>query len=116
MPGMNGLELFERVARLPVPVACLLLTGSSSFFGRSGSADQYVLTDQARRPKPRVGVADPARRNHRVETFAALGRSKHPRKLTERDTLLCAPGRLVGLDVPYAFELKTSNRVETHVR
>jgi DNA-binding NtrC family response regulator len=44
MPGMNGLELFERVARLPVPVACLLLTGASSFIGRHGSVNHYVLT------------------------------------------------------------------------
>jgi YesN/AraC family two-component response regulator len=44
MPGMNGLELFERVAKLPSSVACLLLTGSSSFIGRSGTVDEYVLT------------------------------------------------------------------------
>jgi DNA-binding NtrC family response regulator len=47
MPGMNGLELLERVARLPVPVACLLLTGSTAFIGRSGSANQYRLTKPA---------------------------------------------------------------------
>jgi DNA-binding NtrC family response regulator len=44
MPGMNGLELFERVAKLKMPVACLLLTGSSSFIGRSGTVNEYVLT------------------------------------------------------------------------
>lgn len=44
MPGMNGLELFERVAELPSPVACLLLTGSSSFIERSGTVNEYVLT------------------------------------------------------------------------
>jgi DNA-binding NtrC family response regulator len=44
MPGMNGLELFERVAKLKDPVACLLLTGSSSFIGRHGSVNEYVLT------------------------------------------------------------------------
>jgi DNA-binding NtrC family response regulator len=44
MPGMNGLELFERVARLPTTVACLLLTGSSSFIERHGTVNEYVLT------------------------------------------------------------------------
>jgi DNA-binding NtrC family response regulator len=44
MSGMSGLELFERVAKLPTSVACLLLTGSSSFIGRSGTVNEYVLT------------------------------------------------------------------------
>jgi len=43
MPGMDGLELFERIAQLPVRVACLLLTGSTHF-GQGRSVDQYVLT------------------------------------------------------------------------
>ena len=43
MPGMNGLELFDRVARSKIPVACLLLTGSMAFIDRSGSGDAYVL-------------------------------------------------------------------------
>ncbi|MET0792343.1 MAG: response regulator [Polyangiaceae bacterium] len=43
MPGMNGLELFDRVAKAKLPVACLLLTGSMSFIHRGGSADEYVL-------------------------------------------------------------------------
>ena len=47
MPGMNGLELFERVARLPNPVACLLHTGSTSFVGHSRGVDQYVLSKPA---------------------------------------------------------------------
>ena len=44
MPGMNGVELFERVAKLPYPVACLLLTGATSFIGQQSSVDHYVLT------------------------------------------------------------------------
>ena len=44
MPGMNGVELFERVAQLPHPVACLLLTGSTSFLERQDTVNQYVLT------------------------------------------------------------------------
>ena len=43
MPGMNGLELFDHVAKSKLPVACLLLTGSMSFIDRGGSADEYVL-------------------------------------------------------------------------
>ena len=43
MPGMNGLELFDQVAKLKRPIACLLLTGSMSFIDRGGSADEYVL-------------------------------------------------------------------------
>ena len=43
MPGMNGLELFDRVAKSKRPIACLLLTGSMSFIDRGGSADEYVL-------------------------------------------------------------------------
>ena len=43
MPGMDGLELLQRVAKLPLPVACLLLTGSPAFIDRGGCADQYVL-------------------------------------------------------------------------
>ena len=44
MPGMNGVELFERVAKLPFPVACLLLTGASAFIERQSSTEHYVLT------------------------------------------------------------------------
>jgi DNA-binding NtrC family response regulator len=47
MSGMNGLELFERVAKLATPVACLLLTGSTSFIGRHGTVNEYVLTKPA---------------------------------------------------------------------
>lgn len=43
MPGMNGLELFERIAKSKLPVACLLLTGSMSFMHRNAWADEYVL-------------------------------------------------------------------------
>ena len=43
MPGMNGLELFAQVAKLPTPVPCLLLSGASSFIGRSVPAEHYVL-------------------------------------------------------------------------
>ena len=38
MPGMNGLELFDRVARSKLPVACLLLTGSMAFIDRAVGA------------------------------------------------------------------------------
>jgi hypothetical protein len=41
---VTQVELFEQVARLPVPVACLLLTGASSFIRRHGSVNHYVLT------------------------------------------------------------------------
>ena len=44
MPGMSGVELFERVAQLPFNIACLLLTGASSFLGGQSSLDHYVLT------------------------------------------------------------------------
>lgn len=43
MPGMDGLELFQRVSKLPVPVACLLLTGAMQFVDRN-TVDHYVLT------------------------------------------------------------------------
>ncbi len=43
MHGMTGTELLEKVARLPDPVGCLLVTGSSSFIGRAGAGDHYVL-------------------------------------------------------------------------
>jgi len=47
MPGMNGIELFERVAQLPCPIACLLLTGASSFIAQRASVGHYVLTKPA---------------------------------------------------------------------
>jgi DNA-binding NtrC family response regulator len=45
MDGMTGVELLEKVAELPEPVGCLLVTGSSSFIGRHGAGvgDHYVL-------------------------------------------------------------------------
>ncbi|HEY3667506.1 MAG TPA: response regulator [Polyangiaceae bacterium] len=63
MPGMNGLELFERVARLPNPVVCLLLTGSTSFIGRQPTGNEYVLTkpvDPSRLSKLLVQLAHTA--------------------------------------------------------
>jgi len=43
MPGMTGVELLRLVAQLPEPTGCLLVTGSSSFIGRNGVGDHYVL-------------------------------------------------------------------------
>ncbi len=38
MGGMSGLELLRRASQLPEPVGCLLVTGSTSFIGRSNDA------------------------------------------------------------------------------
>ncbi|MES1177746.1 MAG: response regulator [Myxococcales bacterium] len=97
MPGMNGLELFERIAKSKRPVACLLLTGSMSFIDRGGSVDEYVLlkpVDPARLSAllrqlshtvemkrsasrsnlaPRPGAHSPITRNERPLLGAALG-------------------------------------------
>ncbi|HWZ87524.1 MAG TPA: response regulator [Polyangiaceae bacterium] len=45
MESMSGLDLLERVAQLPVPIGCLLVTGSTSFSARhgAGAGDHYVL-------------------------------------------------------------------------
>jgi DNA-binding NtrC family response regulator len=45
MDGMTGVDLLEKVAELPEPMGCLLVTGSSSFIGRdgAGAGDHYVL-------------------------------------------------------------------------
>src|SRR5688500_17070416 len=42
MPGMNGLELLQKVSQLPQYVSCLLFTGSDEY--RSGDGHRhYVL-------------------------------------------------------------------------
>jgi DNA-binding NtrC family response regulator len=74
MPGMNGLELFERVAKLATPVACLLLTGSISFIGRSGTVNEYVLT------KP----VDPARLSGLLVQLAQTAQLKRQASRTAR--------------------------------
>lgn len=74
MPGMNGLELFERVVKLPSSVACLLLTGSSSFIERSGTVNEYVLT------KP----VDPARLSGLLVQLAHTAQLKRQAKRPAR--------------------------------
>ena len=68
MPGMTGIELLERVQRLPRAIGCLLVTGASEFMGRNGSGttDHYVLM------KP----VDPARLSTLVAQLARTAKMK----------------------------------------
>lgn len=43
MSGMNGAELLARVAELPRPVGCLLITGNDGYFGAETGARHHVL-------------------------------------------------------------------------
>ncbi len=43
MPGMNGAELLARVAELPEPVGCLLITGNDGYFGADTGARHHVV-------------------------------------------------------------------------
>lgn len=43
MPGMNGLELLERVAQLPFKTSTLLITGGSEYTPIQGQTRHYVM-------------------------------------------------------------------------
>ncbi len=76
MHGMTGTELLEKVARLPDPVGCLLVTGSSSFIGRAGGGDHYVLM------KP----VDPERLNALILQLARIAEMKRNSKRQKSPT------------------------------
>lgn len=43
MPQMNGVELLQKVAALPFPVGCLLVTGADEYIRTRGPSPYYVL-------------------------------------------------------------------------
>ena len=54
MPGMNGLELLQKVSQLPIYVSCLLFTGSDEY--RSGEGNRHYVLLKPFDPERLIGI------------------------------------------------------------